>query len=147
MLIGNQPAKIDAKGRIKIPASFRKYVADKYGNDLYITSLTGDSVLIYPLPEWIGVTQKLEAPPRLLPEKQKYLRITNYYGQLGTMDAQGRVVIQPHLRERAQMNGEVVAVMGHLTYLEVWNNEKFSQLLHAHPFTDEDAEKLAGLGL
>jgi DNA-binding transcriptional regulator/RsmH inhibitor MraZ len=40
-----------------------------------------------------------------------------------------------------------VAVMGNLTYLEVWNNERFTRQLEASPYTDSDAEALAGFGI
>ena len=144
MLRGNFPAKIDEKGRIKVPAGFRKLVEDKYGLDLYVTSLTGENVLIYPLSEWEEIESKLLAPPKMKPEKVKFLRNANYYGQEAQMDKQGRVLIQPRLRERAGMSGDV-AVMGNLTYLEVWNNQKLTTLLQTDPYTDKDAGGLADL--
>jgi MraZ protein len=57
------------------------------------------------------------------------------------MDKQGRILIAPHLRESAEMVGEV-AVLGYLNYLEVWNNERYLKRLQAEPFTDEDEELL-----
>lgn len=146
MLRGNFPAKMDEKGRIKVPAGFRKFIEEKYGSDLYVTSLTGGNVLIYPLSEWETIEARLLAPPKMKPEKVKFLRNANYYGQVAQMDRQGRVLIQPHLREKAGMSGEV-AVMGNLYYLEVWNNERFAKLLDTEPYTDKDAEVLSDLGI
>ena len=48
MLRGNFTAKIDDKGRLKIPAVFRSLVEEKYGAALFVTSLTGKSVRILP---------------------------------------------------------------------------------------------------
>ncbi|MGI8784805.1 MAG: division/cell wall cluster transcriptional repressor MraZ [Acidobacteriota bacterium] len=141
MLRGNLPATIDGKGRIKVPAAFRKFIEDKYGNELYVTSLTGQSVLVYPISEWEEIEARLNALPRMKPERLKFLRNASYYGQVALMDKQGRVVIQPHLRTSADMRGEV-AVMGNLTHLEVWNNEKFVSRMESDPFTPEDAEQL-----
>lgn len=141
MLRGNLPATIDGKGRIKVPAAFRKFIEDKYGNELYVTSLTGQSVLVYPISEWEEIEARLNALPRMKPERLKFVRNTSYFGQVALMDKQGRVVIQPHLRTSADMRGEV-AVMGNLTYLEVWNNEKFVSRMESDPFTPEDAEQL-----
>lgn len=141
MLRGNLPATIDGKGRIKVPAAFRKFIEDKYGNELYVTSLTGQSVLVYPISEWEEIEARLNALPRMKPERLKFLRNTSYYGQVALMDKQGRVVIQPHLRTSADMRGEV-AVMGNLTHLEVWNNEKFVSRMESDPFTPKDAEQL-----
>lgn len=141
MLRGNLPATIDGKGRIKVPAAFRKFIEDTYGNEFYVTSLTGQSVLVYPISEWEEIEARLNALPRMKPERLKFLRNTSFYGQVALMDKQGRVVIQPHLRTSADMRGEV-AVMGNLTHLEVWNNEKFVSRMESDPFTPEDAEQL-----
>src|SRR5262245_30879115 len=52
VLRGNAPAKIDDKGRLKIPNGFRALVQRTYGSEIFVTSLTGDSVRIYPMPVW-----------------------------------------------------------------------------------------------
>ena len=146
MFRGNFPTKIDAQGRIKIPASYRRILEDKYGTELYVTSTAGQYVLIYPLSEWEQIESKLLEPPKMLPEKIKFLRNTSYYGQMVSMDRQGRVLIPPHLREAADItNG--VAVMGSLTYLQLWNRKRFESLLEADPYTREDEIALAELGL
>ena len=50
MLRGNAPATIDEKGRLKIPSIFRADIDESWGSDFYVTSLSGESVLVYPLP-------------------------------------------------------------------------------------------------
>ena len=62
------------------------------------------------------------------------------------MDAQGRFVIQPVLRDAARIEGEV-AVLGYLKYLEIWNNDLFRERILDQPVTDEDRRVLAELGL
>ena len=146
MLRGNFPAKLDAQGRIKIPTAHRKYIFEQYGPELYITSITGENILIYPFREWEEIEAKLSMPPKMLPEKEKFLLRANFYGQASSMDKQGRVLIQTHLREAAQVDGEV-AVMGYLTYLQVWNRERVQNLLKSDPYTDKDASALAELGI
>ena len=71
---------------------------------------------------------------------------TNYYGQAVELDGQGRILIQPILREAAQMKGDV-DVMGHLNYLEVWNHARFLEKMNGSPITDEDYKTLADLGI
>jgi MraZ protein len=143
---GNFPTKVDTQGRIKIPVSYRRLIDEEYGVDLYVTSTTGENVLVYPLSEWEQIEAKLLEPPKMRPEKLKFLRNTNYYGQVVSMDKQGRVVIPPHLRKEASISGEV-AVMGYLNYLQVWNRERFMHLLESDPYTESDARVLAELGL
>ena len=53
MLRGNLSAKIDDKGRLKIPTLFRTTIEDRFGTQLFVTSLTGDLVRIYPMPVWV----------------------------------------------------------------------------------------------
>jgi len=52
ILIGSYTARFDKSGRIKIPEKFRIAIEEKYGKDVFITSLTDESVQIYPLPVW-----------------------------------------------------------------------------------------------
>ncbi|HOM99341.1 MAG TPA: division/cell wall cluster transcriptional repressor MraZ [Acidobacteriota bacterium] len=145
---GNTPAKVDAQGRLKIPTGHRRILEEEYGPqvELFVTSVDGENVLVYPLAEWEKIEAKLLEPPKMRPAKQRFLRNTSYFGQLTSMDAQGRVLIPQHLRERASIDGEVV-VIGQLNHLEVWNHEKFLQEMEAHPFTSADAEALAELGI
>ena len=146
MLRGNAPATIDEKGRLKVPSIFRAEIEDSWGSDFYVTSLTGESVLIYPLPIWQEIEERLAKLPSLNPTKKKFLDRTNYYGQLTSADKSGRVLIPTFVRESARMTGEV-AVLGNLNYLEVWNNERFLQRLQEHSFTEDDNETLSKLGI
>lgn len=146
MLRGNYTARIDSKGRLKIPTPFRRLVGEKHGTDVYVTSLTGESVRIYPLPEWEAIEQRLALLPSMDPARRKFLDRTNYYGQQAAIDAQGRVLIHPLLRKSAGVIGGV-AVLGYLTYMEVWELEKFQQRLLSDPYTEEDEAAIARLGI
>ncbi len=146
MLRGNSPAKIDDKGRLKVPNGFRAYLEKEYGRELYVTSLHGDSVRIYPMPVWAGIERKLGEIPSAHPSRQKYLDRVNFYGQNSELDGQGRVLIPQRLRDAAHMIGEV-DVFGQFDFLEVWNHERFLAKLQREPFTDDDARALSDLGL
>ena len=146
MLRGNYPARIDSKGRLKVPTAFRRYLEEKHGAAVYLTSLTGECVRIYPMPEWEAIEQRLSLLPSMDPARRKFLDRTNYYGQQSSMDSQGRVLIHPLLRKSAAVVGDVV-VLGYLSYLEVWELEKFQQRLLSDPYTEEDETAIAGLGI
>lgn len=146
MLRGNYTARIDSKGRLKIPTPFRRQIEEKHGAGVYVTSLTGESVRIYPLPEWESIEQRLALLPSMDPARRKFLDRTNYYGQQSVMDAQGRVLVHPLLRRSAGIIGEV-AVLGYLTYLEVWELERFRERLLSDPYTEEDETAIARLGI
>lgn len=146
MLRGNYTARIDTKGRLKIPTAFRRYIEEKHGTEFYVTSLTGECVRLYPLPEWESIEQRLALLPSMDPARRKFLDRTNYYGQQATLDAQGRILVHPLLRKSAAVMGEV-AVLGYLTYLEVWELERFEQRLLSDPYTAEDEATIARLGI
>jgi MraZ protein len=121
-------------------------IAEKYGNEFYVTSLTGDNVQLYPLPEWEAIEKRLSLLPSRDPSRIKFLDRTNYYGQQQTMDGQGRVLIHPLLRRSSGVIGDVV-VLGYLSYLEVWELDKFQARLAANPYTEQDEVAIAKLGI
>ncbi len=146
MLRGNFSAKIDDKGRLKIPTLFRATIEDRHGKQLFITSLSGALVQIYPMPVWMEVERKLAQVPATLPARVKYFDRVNYFGQPGEFDKQGRVSIHPRLRDAAAMVGEV-DVFGQYDHLDVWNHERFTKRLDGELFTDDDARALADYGI
>jgi MraZ protein len=146
VLRGNSPAKIDDRGRLKIPNGFRSFIEDEHGRELFVTSLHGDSVRIYPLAVWTDIERKLALIPSSHPARLKFLDRVNFFGQVSEIDTQGRVVIPARLRDSATMVGEV-DVFGQMNYLEVWNHERFLAKMQREPFTDEDARALSDFGL
>jgi len=146
VLRGNAPAKIDDKGRLKVPNGFRVAIQDTHGRELFVTSLSGESVRIYPMPVWLDIERRLAQMPSTHPARLKYLDRVNFFGQVDELDAQGRVLIPPRLRDSAQMAGEV-DVLGHQDHLEVWNHDRLVARLVREPFTDEDARALSEFGI
>jgi transcriptional regulator MraZ len=146
VLRGNYAARIDDKGRLKIPNAFRALIEQQHGTDVFVTSLTGDSVRLYPMPVWLALEEKLARAPSTLPARLKYFDRVNYFGQAAQIDSQGRVVIHARLRDSAGMSGEV-DVFGQYDALDVWNHERFLSKLQREPFTDDDARALAEFGI
>lgn len=148
MLRGNYSARIDEKGRLKIPTAFRTAIQEQYGSEVYVTSRKGQGVVvsIYPAPVWRRMEDKLVALSRFRPEIERYIDLVSYYGQDGEIDKQGRVSIHPLLRESAAMAGDV-DVLGRLDHLDVWNHERFATRMANEPFTDADARKLSEYGI
>ncbi len=141
MLRGNYPARIDDKGRLKIPAPFKEELERSYGGEFWVTSPDGQYAWIYPMPEWNKIEESLAQKPTFSQLKRKFLDRTNYYGQVVKWDNQGRILIPATLREAAQMKGDV-AVLGNHTYLTVWNNERYLSEIANNPITPEDLDAL-----
>lgn len=145
MLLGNHQARVDEKGRLKIPVAFLEELREA-GNQFFVTSESGEFVRIYPMRYWRGIEEKLAKLSSHNKTRQKFLARMNYYGQVVEVDSQGRLLIQPVLREAAQMKGDV-DVMGNLDYLDVWNHVRFLETMGKNPMTDEDEKTLDELGI
>jgi len=143
---GNAPATIDDKGRLKVPNAFRSQLESKYGRELFLTSVSGEYVRIYPMPVWLEIEQKLGEMPSTQPSKLRFLDRVNYFGQTAELDAQGRILIPVRLREAATMAGDV-DVLGQFNYLDVWNHDRFLAKLLREPYTDDDARSLSEFGI
>jgi MraZ protein len=146
MFRGNAPARIDDKGRLKVPNAFRASLESEYGRELFVTSTSGEFVRIYPMPVWLDIEQKLGAMPSTHPAKLRFLDRVNYFGQVAELDVQGRVLIPVRLRDSASMSGEV-DVLGQYNWLDVWNHDRFETKLKSEPYSDDDANALSGFGI
>ncbi|RSL15956.1 MraZ protein [Edaphobacter aggregans] len=124
MFRGNHPTRVDEKGRLKLPAEFKRRVDELYGPQFFITSKDGRRAEIWPLKEWEKIEAQLARLSPMDPVRKKFLDVTNYYGQMVEMDAQGRLLLPQLLRESAKATGEV-NVLGVQTMLEVVNAESF----------------------
>jgi MraZ protein len=145
MFRGNHPTRVDEKGRLKVPAEFKRVIDEKYNEKFYITSLDGKVGQVYPFEEWERIEQKLAGLSTFNPTKKKFLDRVNYYGQMVEMDGQGRLLLPQLLREAAQLKGEV-AVTGNLTHLVVRNLEAYRTEIEEQSFTSEDEKTLYDLG-
>lgn len=141
---GNHPAKVDPKGRLKLPSGFKELMEDAKVTQFYITSTDGNKAEVWPLPEWEKQEAQLAESSTMDDAVEKYLNLTSYYGQQVEMDKEGRLLLPQILREKARLDAEV-AVLGKLHYLEVHNLEVFEQSLQANALTAEDRQALAAI--
>jgi transcriptional regulator MraZ len=146
LLRGNHPARVDDKGRLKIPTGFLQFIVTNYGSEAFVTSVSGDNVRIYPMDIWSEIERKLGAMPDSHPAKVKFLNRVHFFGQAMLLDRQGRLVIPALLRDAARMKGNV-AVLGKYNFLEIWNQESFLEKLSQEPMTDEDQKSLSEYGI
>jgi MraZ protein len=144
MFRGNHPAKIDEKGRLKLPAAFKQLLDATNVTQFYITSANGTSAEIWPLPEWEKRERQLAESSTLDAAVDIYLDLTSYYGQQVEADNQARVLLPQILRASAKLDAEVT-VFGKLNYLEVHNRENFEKDLPARKMTEENRQALAAI--
>lgn len=146
MFRGNAPAKVDDKGRLKLPSRFKAVIPESYGTRFFVTSMNGECVWIYPLEAWRHVERKLAAAPSTNPAVLKYRRNVNFFGQETEIDSADRILLPALLRERAGVTGEVF-VVGSNDRLEVWNRSSFDEAMQTDRITQADLDTLASFNI
>ena len=146
---GNPKAKLDDRGRLKMPAEFKAFIEKKYGTDFnafYITSQDGETAEIFPMPEWQRQMGKILKMPKSHPARIKLLASYNLFGDRADMDPQGRLLFPEELRNAAQLTGEV-KVSGEGNFLRVTSLEKLRAAVKANPLTPQETDSLTEYGL
>ncbi|HKF42090.1 MAG TPA: division/cell wall cluster transcriptional repressor MraZ [Thermoanaerobaculia bacterium] len=141
---GSAPARLDEKGRLKVPSLFRQQIEEAFGAEMFVTSLHGREVLLYPLTVWRGLEEKLATLPAIHRAKAKFLERVNYYGQNASLDSQGRVLIPQILRDAAKLPPDVV-VTGNIDHLVVSDRSALASKLAGEDFTAEDYDEMSKL--
>jgi MraZ protein len=147
MFRGSYQTRVDDKGRLKVPADFKRVLEQEHSGStkFYVTSFDGSCAMVYPITEWEKQEREVMAKPKTLPQRNHFLRNTSYYGQEVEIDGQGRLLLPPLLREKAGLTGDV-SVLGMAEYLEVRNREVLDKQVEEKPFTDADAQALSEFG-
>jgi MraZ protein len=126
MFRGKFDHTLDDKGRVSLPVKFRE-ILRKYDDNIIIT--TFDSCLyVYPQEEWIIVEEDLYNRPAGKRDMRDLQRLLLSNATECTIDKQGRILIPPSLRTWAAIEKEVV-LAGRIKHFELWNRERFEQVL------------------
>jgi MraZ protein len=137
---------VDERGRVRLPSAFLAIMREQYGEELFVTSLDGRHLRVYPLKSWLKLEERLMTVPSMTPARGKLMDRVTFFGQLAKLDKVGRVLIPQRLRQSANLDGEVV-VLGFLDYLEVWNPQDFMEKLERDQLTEDDKRVLSELGI
>lgn len=137
---------MDSKGRVSIPSKFREILVDKYSESLIVTNF--DRCLVaYPVEEWEQLERKASALPQLKKEVKAFQRFFISGAVECQLDAQGRILIPPTLREFADLGKDVVLV-GMLKKVELWSKVRWKETFAQSQKKFEDfADVLAELGI
>lgn len=131
MFRGVATFNLDAKGRMAIPAKFRKHLDVCCEGRLVITIDHVDHCLqLYPMPEWEVVEQKLSALPSMNPKVRSLKRMLLGYATECEMDANGRILLPAKLREFAGLEKSMVMI-GQGNKFELWDEKSWTSLMDA----------------
>jgi MraZ protein len=139
---GSPKAKLDERGRLKMPAEFKAFIEKKYGKDFnafYITSREGLDAEIYPMPEWQQYQARIFKMPKGLPLRKKLMASNALYGERADMDPQGRLLMPEELRKAGMVNIDV-KVSGEGILLRVKCLTGLRESVRNNPYTAQDDE-------
>jgi MraZ protein len=119
---------LDSKGRLAVPSRFRDALMERCGGQVVITADSDRCLLVYPLPEWEPIEQKLMSLSSFNPRIRELQRRVVGYAEDVVMDATGRLLVPPALRDFAQLGRNAVLV-GQGNKFELWNKDNWEQLM------------------
>jgi MraZ protein len=116
---GQSIHRLDAKGRLRIPAKFREVLQNHYTDALIIT-LMGECLVAYPPEIWEKIESKVLEFSQVQPEQRAFMRYFISNAVECEFDNQGRILIPPILRDKAGLDQEIL-LAGILTSFEIWD--------------------------
>lgn len=147
MFLGSHAINMDAKGRMAIPTKIRESLSSFCGGRVVVTAHTEERcLLIYPENQWQEILPKLEALPSFNKKARRIQRLMIGYATQLEMDANGRVLLPPPLREYAGLEKKTMLI-GQGQKLELWSEERWLDWLDDSGDDDEIPEELHSLSL
>jgi len=125
MFRGINAVVLDAKGRMAMPARYREQLQRDSVNELVVTIDTeSPCLLLYPLPEWELIEQKLQALPSFNKAARRIQRLLVGHATELELDGSGRILLPPLLREYASLDKKVM-VVGQGKKFELWDEQQW----------------------
>lgn len=136
---------LDAKGRIVLPARYRERLAEICQGQLVVTIDTDQPcLLIYPLPEWESIEEKIEALPSFNPTTRRIQRLLIGHATEVDVDANGRMLLSNPLRDYARL-GRKVVLIGQGKKFELWDEALWNERMESWLDDNADTEMPAAL--
>ena len=131
MFRGANAISLDSKGRVTVPTRYRQLLLDDCHGQLVCTiDIQQACLLLYPLPEWEEIEQKLSRLSSMNPSERRLQRLLLGYAMEGEMDKNGRLLLSAPLRQHANLSKDIMLV-GQLNKFEIWSAEAWNQQVQA----------------
>ena len=142
------PARLDDKGRLKLPASFQQFFSALREKKLFVTSLDRRIAQIYPMAVW-RENEKFFDSYREDPKIARNVAFNAAdLGAESEMDAQGRVLFSPELRRELGIENQPVRLYAYRGRIEVLSEKIYEERKReAGQTAADDVAKLEGAGL
>ncbi|HET9984694.1 MAG TPA: division/cell wall cluster transcriptional repressor MraZ [Longimicrobiales bacterium] len=125
--LGSYLFQLDEKGRVALPAAFRREAADQR---FVLLQAYAPSLALYPEAEWAGVEERLRDLVKHQPEARLYVLSVMSNAVEVVPDSQGRILIPARLKEAAHLDGQALLV-GSIDKIEIWNPGRFEAAIQA----------------
>jgi MraZ protein len=119
--LGSYLHQIDEKGRLNLPASFRRESPDR---PMVLVHVFDSALTLYPEPAWAEVEGRLRELLRLQPQARPYVLSVTANAVEVAPDRQGRILVPQRLQEVVGLQGPVL-VVGAIDRIELWNPGRF----------------------
>lgn len=127
MFRGVNGINIDAKGRIVMPTRYRERLQSESAGSIVMTIDTEERcLLLYPLPAWEEIENKLAALPSFNPAARRIQRLLIGHATESELDSHGRILLPPLLREYAGLDKRIMLV-GQGKKFEIWDEEHWQK--------------------
>jgi MraZ protein len=137
MFRGATLVNLDSKGRLSVPTRYRDQLNESASGQMVCTiDINHACLLLYPLPEWEIIEQKLSLLSSMNPQERRVQRLLLGHASECQMDSAGRLLIAPVLRQHAGLTKEVMLV-GQFNKFELWDETTWYQRVKE----DIDAEQ------
>jgi MraZ protein len=123
--IGTQFQTVDPKGRIVLPARFKRLLTPDDLETMVLTVGRERCLLLYPLTEWARLAEVLDGLPRGEAKRDAIRTISDNTLEL-ELDAAGRLTVPRDFLVRAAIDRDV-ALVGQLRYVELWSKTQYER--------------------
>ncbi|MGH8474998.1 MAG: division/cell wall cluster transcriptional repressor MraZ [Methylococcales bacterium] len=127
---GVDKINLDGKGRFSIPTKHRAELEEQCQGKLVVTANRARCLVLYPLPVWEEVENKLNHLPSLNEPAMNLKRFTLGHACQCDMDAQGRILLPEELREFARLDKRIV-LSSQVNKFEIWDEESWHKSINA----------------
>jgi len=125
--LGSYQYQLDDKGRVSLPAAFRREAADQ---SFVLIQAYPPALSLYPEGEWLQVEERMRDLLKHQPEARLYVLSLMANAVEVVPDSQGRILIPAKLKEAAGLEGQALLV-GAIDRVEIWNPSHFQEAMAA----------------
>lgn len=122
-------ARVDEKGRLKLPAAIAQYLLDLAERKVFITTLDGAIARIYTISGWQRSEEMLEEAGEDVGEKEDIAIVAYHFGADSEIDSQGRVLVPTELRRKLKFENDQVYLRCFKQRIDVIGREMYEQRL------------------